>query len=184
MPQEKKVRRKVRLIKPGLQLKLTMVFLCVGVTCILVQFTLLSGTLSEVSEQSPATARMLYSSLWKHLATTLALLVPLTLSVGILVTHRVAGPAYRFEQYLKSVAHEGTLPGPCRIRKGDELQELCDAVNAAVDRFRVMASESSQDTPAAPQTTTETPPETETAAVNDTSGDGGTSPESETVETS
>lgn len=135
MTEEKKYRRKVRLINPGLQLKLTLVFLCVAVTCILVQFTLLSGTLTEITENSPQVARVLYSSLWKHLLVTLGLLVPLTLSVGILVTHRVAGPAYRFEQFFKAVS-AGKDPGECRTRKGDELDELCEAINDAMEYMR------------------------------------------------
>ena len=125
MPPKPKVRRKVRIIKPGLQLKLCLVFLGVGITCILMQFTLLSETLSRIAMQNPDhsvnLAGSIYQALWRHLFITFALLVPLTLAIGIMVTHRVAGPIYRFENYLKSIAC-GENPGPCSIRKGDELQ--------------------------------------------------------------
>ena len=138
MTHPKKHRRKVRLINPGLQLKLTLMFLFVSVTCNLVQCTLLIGSIIEVTENSPHVARVLNSSLWKHLLITLGLLIPLTLSVGILVTHRVAGPCYRFEQFFKSVA-AGNDPGVCRTRKGDELTELCEAINDAMEYMRAQA---------------------------------------------
>ena len=57
------------------------------------------------------------------------------IAVGILVTFRVAGPVYRFEQHLGSLAR-GEDPGTCRIRKGDELQDLCASINAAVETLR------------------------------------------------
>jgi len=55
---------------------------------------------------------------------------------GILLTFRLAGPIYRFEQYLRSVAR-GEQIGPCKIRKGDELQFLCDAINDATEPLRM-----------------------------------------------
>ena len=63
---------------------------------------------------------------------SLAIVLPAVISVGILLTFRIAGPIYRFEEYLKAVAR-GENVGPCKIRKGDQLQPLCDAINAATD---------------------------------------------------
>jgi signal transduction histidine kinase len=65
-------------------------------------------------------------------------LLPTMLVVGILVTHRIAGPVYRFEQYLGALAR-GENPGPCHIRRGDELQELCQQINAAFETLRARA---------------------------------------------
>ena len=39
-----------------------------------------------------------------NLLLTLGILCPLTFLVGLLVTHRIAGPAYRMEQYCLQVA--------------------------------------------------------------------------------
>jgi signal transduction histidine kinase len=61
---------------------------------------------------------------------TFGLVMPLIFAVGVLITHRIAGPVYRFEQYLGQVAR-GEEVGPCRIRSGDELQDLCDVINDA-----------------------------------------------------
>ena len=40
---------------------------------------------------------------------------------------------------LQSIA-QGEDVGPCRIRKGDELQELCRRINAAVDALRARST--------------------------------------------
>ena len=53
----------------------------------------------------------------------------------MLVTFRIAGPIYRFEQYLAGIA-EGRQLGPCRIREGDELVELCARINEATAPLR------------------------------------------------
>jgi hypothetical protein len=55
------------------------------------------------------------------LAFTLAVIVPLLVAVGILLTFRTAGPLYRLETHLEAVI-AGRETGPCRLRDGDELQ--------------------------------------------------------------
>jgi hypothetical protein len=64
------------------------------------------------------------------LLVSFGMLLPLTIAVGILVTFRIAGPVYRFETFLKAVLR-GEESGECRIRKGDEFQELCQLLNEA-----------------------------------------------------
>ena len=71
-------------------------------------------------------------------ASMTSVLLPLMLVVGVLVTHRVAGPIYRFEQHLGAIAR-GEDPGVCRIRKTDELHDLCRIINEAVDAMKTQA---------------------------------------------
>jgi hypothetical protein len=73
------------------------------------------------------------------LAMSFAFLLPMTLCAGILSTFRIAGPIYRFEQYLKQVAR-GEVTDPCRIRDGDELWDLCDLINEATAPLRHKAA--------------------------------------------
>lgn len=80
---------------------------------------------------------------------SLAILVPVTFVFGILLTFRVAGPIYRFEQYLRSVA-KGEQIGPCKIRQGDELQPLCDAINEATEPLRMRRSAPQEEESAEP----------------------------------
>ncbi|HVS17315.1 MAG TPA: hypothetical protein VMT18_01855 [Planctomycetota bacterium] len=58
-------------------------------------------------------------------------LLPLTAGLGVLLTFRWAGPLYRMHVHLGAVV-EGSAQGPCRIREGDELQELCGLLNDAL----------------------------------------------------
>ena len=136
-------KRRSKIPKPELQLKLVFVFLCVALACVLLQFNLLNSAIADVATKIPGEGLVISQKisevLKKHLFIGVAMLVPLTVSVGVLVTFRIAGPIYRFEQYLKEVANGGN-PGPCRVRKGDELSELCDAINAAVATLREKAA--------------------------------------------
>ena len=63
--------------------------------------------------------------------------VLLTLALGmtgIIVTHRVVGPAYRMQRLIEHVG-TGRLEVTTGIRKGDELQELYQAICSTLDRF-------------------------------------------------
>ena len=70
------------------------------------------------------------------LAVSFGMLLPLTIAIGILVTFRIAGPLYRFERFLELVIR-GEQVGPCKLRNGDELQDLCDLINEATRPLRM-----------------------------------------------
>jgi signal peptidase II len=127
--------RKQKLIKTSLQLRLTLVFLTLAFIAALFQVILLNRSILSMSAQMPADGDILMTQLprvlGQNLLITVVVLVPVMIGVGILVTHRVAGPVYRFEKYLSEIAR-GEDVGPCVLRDGDELQELCDRLNEAV----------------------------------------------------
>lgn len=54
---------------------------------------------------------------------------------GIIVTHKLVGPAYKLRLLLTEVA-EGKLKVSGRLRKGDELQELFEAFAHMIDSMR------------------------------------------------
>ena len=129
-------KRKKKLINLSLQIKLISVFLCVSLIASLFQVMLLNRALVGLSKLVPDASETLLahlpSVLTTNLVLTLAVLFPLTFLVGVLVTHRVAGPAYRLQQHCLKLAR-GEEPGRCFLRKDDELQELCDAMNRAFE---------------------------------------------------
>lgn len=131
--------RKKKLINTGLQLKMIAVFLFLSCISALFQVVLLNRSIMSLSSLMETDGDILLgelpSLLFSNMVMTLGVLLPMMLLVGILVTHRVAGPIYRFEQHLGAIAR-GENPGICRIREGDELQSLCDTINAAVDTLR------------------------------------------------
>lgn len=69
------------------------------------------------------------------------LLLTLALAMtGILVTHRVVGPAYRMRRLFEGVG-EGKLTVTTGIRKGDELQDLYRSFADMVESLRDQRSE-------------------------------------------
>lgn len=54
---------------------------------------------------------------------------------GLLLSHRVAGPLYRLRKHFNSVAHGETF-SDVRFRKGDFFQEVADAYNLQMIRYR------------------------------------------------
>jgi signal transduction histidine kinase len=64
--------------------------------------------------------------------------VPIVLLIfvaGIIITHRIAGPVYNIETKLDK-ALRGEEIQFIRLRKGDELQELADKINALLQRLQ------------------------------------------------
>lgn len=131
--------RKKKLVQPRLQLRLIGFFMGIATLGLLLQFLLLAARLSaalgrlddggaELADEVPA-------MMLEVLGFSLMIVLPIVFAIGILLTFRIAGPAYRIETYLRSLARGGESE-PCQIRKNDELQSLCEAVNevAAVVR--------------------------------------------------
>lgn len=132
-------RRRIKLIKPKLQLKLVGVFVGLSALGFLLQSLHVGLRLSELAASVPEGGNFLIAVMpelpIEILLVSFGMLLPLTIAVGILVTFRIAGPVYRFEKYLKAVIR-GEEVGPCRIRKGDEFEELCELINQATVALR------------------------------------------------
>ena len=60
--------------------------------------------------------------------------------VVILMTHRIAGPMYRFEKYIREVG-SGKLCPDLRIRKKDQFQNMVDALNKMTDDLKLGLTE-------------------------------------------
>lgn len=52
------------------------------------------------------------------------------------ISHKIAGPLYRFEKDVRGLAKDGDLTRIFRLRKRDEMQELAEALNTMVSGFR------------------------------------------------
>jgi nitrogen fixation/metabolism regulation signal transduction histidine kinase len=68
----------------------------------------------------------------------LAIIIFLTLcniTVGVYMSHKVAGPLFRFVMVTREVAN-GNLRIQANLRKGDELRELEAAYNDMTERLR------------------------------------------------
>lgn len=65
----------------------------------------------------------------------LAVLVLALGIVGIVITHRVAGPVYKMTRYVQRL-RQGTLVEPAPLRHGDDLVEFFDELRLAVRELR------------------------------------------------
>jgi hypothetical protein len=142
--------RRKKLIKPGLQMRLVVVFGCVACAMVLVQAIMLNHTLMNVFRRLPNDGPLILEE-WPGILTgsvlvTFALVVPITLGIGILATFKIAGPLYRFEQHFKELI-AGRDPGPCRLRKDDELLDLADLITRGIEAVRADQNQTVVDEP-------------------------------------
>jgi len=111
------------------------VFACMAACSVLLQSIALAATMGFLADELPYDGNVLMGEtlgfLRLNLLVTLAFVLPLNLIIGRTVTFKIAGPLYRFEVYLKQLIR-GERPGPCRIRRSDELQDFCGLLNEAV----------------------------------------------------
>lgn len=146
-------RRTIKLIRPGLQLRLILVFLATSTLALLFQLLLFMSELTQVALDLPHDGLVLVDGVnrmvWTVLAISLGVFLPVTFVIGVLTTHRFAGPVYRFEVFLKQVAR-GERPPPCKLRKGDELNELCALINEATAPLRAPAPAVAERVPESP----------------------------------
>lgn len=143
--------RKKKLINPRLQLRLVAIFLCAAGLAVQVEAVLIALTLSRLSRELPNDGAVLLELLPEFVRTNLVLtfllLTPLMIGVGIVATFKIAGPLYRFEQFLRAV-RDGQQTEPCRLRKGDELQHICTLLNEVTAPLRERARPASDAKPA------------------------------------
>jgi hypothetical protein len=141
MPQ----RRSIKLILPSLQLRLIVAFLSLAAITLLLQYLLVMRALAQVATELPHDGNLLVDSMGSILTQifliSATVILPITFVVGMLATHRLAGPLYRFKMYLNSVVR-GEKPADCKLRRGDELQDLCELINLATAETRKVSSAS------------------------------------------
>jgi signal peptidase II len=135
-------RRRIRLIRPRLQLKLLGAFFGVAVLALALQYLVFQRALTELALRLPNDGAVLTTQANARLGAALLIavlvLAPAMFAIGLMLTHRIVGPIYRFEQFLHSV-DQGRMREECRIRKGDEFQELCELINRVTREARARA---------------------------------------------
>jgi hypothetical protein len=132
--------RKIRnlLINKKFQLRITLKFL----VCALL-FSVLNGVAiffilwSALSEGIPGFGEIeLYFRMAtiQILALNGLLIIALITGLGIVVTHRIAGPVYRIQRELERVL-QGEKVESIRLRRGDELHKFAEVINQVLERY-------------------------------------------------
>lgn len=137
MPEPQKFQRRTVLIKRSLQLKyIGMLFLSVLLASVVVggdiYYTLARMVLTDNPSLAPAVAQVNAIILVK-----LALYLALMLLISLYVSHRFAGPIYRFEKSAQIVS-EGDLTHRVSLRTGDELLELQEEFNGMLASLQAL----------------------------------------------
>jgi methyl-accepting chemotaxis protein len=136
-PETRKFQRKTVLVKRSLQLKyIGMVFLSVLIASLIVGGDIYySLTRVLLTECPPALTRVTqFNSI---LMVKGALYLGLMLLVSLYVSHRFAGPIYRFEKSAQTVSG-GDLTHRVSLRTGDELMELQEEFNGMVSGLQAL----------------------------------------------
>lgn len=136
--EKKRYKRKKYLIKKGFQFRymgvilLTMLFLSM-----VVGWTIYFNIWSKLATgelKSAADLSLIFNVVNRDLLWRIPILVVLIAISTIFISHRIAGPIYRFEQSAKRIS-EGDLTLRIKLRRGDELQELANCFNVMTEKL-------------------------------------------------
>lgn len=85
-------------------------------------------------EEQAKAARMLlalHKSIWPALGAVMLIMS----TVSIFITHKIAGPVYRFKKVLVEIA-DGNLNITIKLRDKDDLKDLAEVFNVVIDELR------------------------------------------------
>jgi hypothetical protein len=135
--------RRTLLLDAGFQFRYMFRFAAIGAFGVLIIGVLASRVIrNAVVEEGGSPEVMLASSdtlLWLGAVGAVVMAV-LTSLVGLVLTHRVAGPVHVMNLYLASIA-AGRYPRLRPLRSGDELREFFESLSYTVDRLREREAE-------------------------------------------
>ncbi len=140
-------RRRIKLIKPSLQLRLTAIFVAISAMALLLQSVLFMNSVTHTALDLPHDGLLMMNQtgalLRDVMLTSFLVFLPLTFAVGVLTTFRIAGPIYRFEGFLAQVKR-GENPADCKLREGDDLQDFCELLNEVTAPLRAVEGEDTE----------------------------------------
>jgi len=127
--------RRTIFIKKSLQVRY-MLLICLSVLCGLTIMGLeLILTCDELFTNYPVLMQPLYDAfvpLVTHFFFKITIYVLFVVIISAVLSHKMAGPIYRFEQTCKAIA-KGDFSQRVQLRKGDQFTELQDDFNKMMD---------------------------------------------------
>ena len=134
--QQKPLQRKTIFIKKNLQIRY-MLLICLSVLCGLTIMTMeLTLTFNELFDSYPVLMQPLYDAflpILSHFFYKIAIYILFVVLISAILSHKMAGPIYRFEQTCKAVA-KGDFSQRVHLRQGDQFMELKDEFNKMMER--------------------------------------------------
>jgi len=130
--------RRTIFIKKNLQIRY-MLLIVISVLCGLTIMTLeLTATLNELFDTYPVLVQPIYDEFGPIAAQffyKIAIYVLFVVIISAVLSHKMAGPIYRFEQTFRQVAN-GDFSQRVHLRKGDQFIEMQDEFNKMMDRVQ------------------------------------------------
>lgn len=132
-------KRRHYFIKKGFQFKFILKFCLIILIGIIFSTGLLflfsQGTLTSSFQQSRLVIKntasaILPAVIYTNLI-TLGLITLATIVVTIFISHKIAGPMFRFEKELKEIG-EGDLTKNIRLREKDQITDMADSLNKMI----------------------------------------------------
>jgi len=111
------------------------------VMAMIVSFTVYYTTWARIMDEFYNVARIasrfapLFNSINQTLLVILLVFLVLVVIFSVFISHRIAGPIYRFEKTLQAIAG-GDMTMRVGLRKRDEFKQLADAMNEMVGELR------------------------------------------------
>lgn len=129
-------KRRTIFIKKGLQFRyMTLIILSVLAGLMIMAFEL-TFTLSDIFDNYPVLLQPLYDNfpaIAYGFIYKIVIYVVFVVLISAILSHKMAGPVYRFEQTCKAIA-KGDFSQRVHLRKGDDLTDLQDEFNKMMDR--------------------------------------------------
>ena len=129
-------KRRTIFIKKALQLRYMMMII-LSVLCGLAIMTFeLTATLNDLFDSYPVLVQPIYDEFIPIAASffyKIAIYLLFVVLISAILSHKMAGPVYRFEQTCKEIA-KGDFSQRVRLRQGDQLTELQAEFNKMMDR--------------------------------------------------
>lgn len=139
-------KRRTIFIKKNLQIRYMMLMI-MSVLCGLAIMTFeLTATLNELFDTYPVLVQPIYDEFIPVASAffyKIAIYLLFVVLISAILSHKMAGPVYRFEQTCKAIA-KGDFSQRVHLRKGDQLTELQNEFNKMMDRVEAEIKKNKQ----------------------------------------
>ena len=138
MIEQRKQIRKRYLLKKRFQLGLTLkVFIALLAVAFIsgwtIYYSIWSTVLSEFGQEKLI---LVHRAITGKLILRLALIMVAVAILSVFVSHRMAGPVFKFERTLRQL-NQGDTVDKISLRRGDSFKELASEINDLIDRTSV-----------------------------------------------
>ena len=131
-------RRRTHLIKKSFQIKAFLFIFLITLCGISLHSFFLVHLMGAARHSATAGSVLTMRIVVQDFFITLVLLVVLDYVMGILGTHLIAGPIFKFQKFMHRIA-KGDISGEVVLRKGDALTDVADDMNEMLAGLRALA---------------------------------------------